>query len=251
MSTELDIVDAEIYEPRIVMPFYIILDLSGSMQGDLPNLEKSLREIIHGVTADFVASDFAMLSIIGFGSGATTLVPLAPTSGMTAPTLHNMGGTNYSAAFAEFHRAFTADRAKLKAQGDRVFRPCVFFLTDGEPGDSWKANFDRDLGYDPGTGQGNKAYPFVVAYGFRQANEAVLRQLAYPDFGEKQGRWFFTTSTDVSTIMKQIVPMIAQSVVSSGQSAQAGAPTIVIPPAAAIAPGATSGLPGLPDELED
>ena len=50
MNTELDIIDAEVEDPRIVMPFYIILDLSGSMAGDFPAMEKELSEIIRGVT---------------------------------------------------------------------------------------------------------------------------------------------------------------------------------------------------------
>ncbi|MFZ1287120.1 MAG: VWA domain-containing protein [Candidatus Phosphoribacter sp.] len=248
MSTEVAVVGTEDRDAKIVMPFYIILDLSGSMVGDFSAMEKALEDIIHGVMADFVASDFAMLSIIGFGSGAHTLVPLGPASDMTAPTLHDMGGTNFSAAFTEFHRSFNADRLRLKNNGDRVFRPCVFFLTDGAPGDSnWHSNFLRDLGYDPRTGQGNKNYPFVVAYGFRDAKEEVMRKLAYPNFGEKQGVWYFTRSTDVATILKAIVPMIANSVVSSGQSVPTGSPSVFVPTPIAIAPGATSGLP---DELE-
>lgn len=246
MNTELDIIDAEVEDPRIVMPFYIILDLSGSMAGDFPAMEKALSEIIHGVMADFVASDFAMLSIIGFGSGAQTLTPLGLASNMKAPNLRGMGGTNYSAAFAEFRQSFDADRRRLYKAGDQVFRPCIFFLTDGEPTDAnWHADFLRDLGYDPRTGSGNAAYPFVVAFGFRDAKEEILRKLAYPNFGEKQGVWYHTKSADISTIMKAIVPMIAQSVVSSGQSVPTGQPAVVMPTPAAIAPGATSGLPDL------
>jgi len=239
---------------KIVMPFYIVLDQSGSMTGDFPALQRALEGVVHAITADFVAADYVMLSIIGFGSQARTLVPLSRAEDITVPTLQNLGGTTYSTAFQEFKRSFEQDRGRLKAEGSRVFRPCMFFLTDGEPTEAdWEGKFQSLLSYDPRTNTGYRAYPFVVAYGFRDANPDTLKKLAYPNFGEKMGRWFLARDTDIESVFADISGQIAMSVVSSGQTAgstaasPAGVPELVLPE---VKPQTPTSLAGLPDELD-
>src|SRR5689334_13720614 len=118
-------------EGQVVMPFYIVCDVSGSMCGDMAELNSGIAGLRDEIMKDPVADDLAMLSIIAFDSAARTVVPLDFPSAMKLEPLKCGGLTNYTSAFQEFHKAFEADRVRLKAEGKKVFRPCVFFLTDG------------------------------------------------------------------------------------------------------------------------
>lgn len=215
---------------QLVMPFYVICDASGSMSGDMAALQAGLEQLKTDIMKDPVVDDLTMLSVIAFGSKAATVVPLAPPSEITMPQLTLMGGTNYGAAFREYHRVFEEDRARLKAEGRQVYRPCVFFLTDGEPQDKdYGQTFRSLLAFDPATNQGNRAFPYVVTFGFRNAPEDVIRGLAYPDFGSTKGKWFLARSSNISELLRSMTKAIGNTVVSSGLSASAGTPQIIPP----------------------
>jgi uncharacterized protein YegL len=224
-------------EGQAVMPFYVICDVSGSMSGDMNALNTGIADLRQEIMKDPVADDLTMLSIIAFDDTARTVVPLDFPTAITLQPLKCGGLTNYTAAFQEFHRAFEADRRRLRGEGKRVFRPCVFFITDGEPTSTDHLQvFQQLFGYDPGTKQGNSAYPYVTLFGFRQATDATMKALAYPNFGEKKGRYFLARqNASVSDLLKAMTGMIATSVLSSSQSAATGTPAFV-PPATDTSP---------------
>jgi uncharacterized protein YegL len=231
-------------EGQLIMPFYIVCDVSGSMYGDMKELNEALQKLRADIMSDPVVDDLTMLSVITFESKAQTVVPLGPPSAITLPTLTAGGGTNYGAAFREYHRAFEADRARLKSEGKKVYRPCVFFLSDGAPGDSdYLQTFRSLLGYTPDTKQGNKAFPYVVTFGFRDAPQQVMQQLAYPDFGSVKGRWFVSRTSKVGELLKSMTGAIGNTVISSGQSASTGN-ALIIPPTMDPAAGAQFGEAG-------
>ncbi|MEV6851588.1 VWA domain-containing protein [Actinoplanes sp. NPDC051411] len=217
-------------EGQLIMPFYIICDVSGSMYGDMKDLNAALNQLRSDIMSDPVVNDLTMLSVITFQSSAQTVVPLGAPSEINLPALSAGGGTNYGAAFREYHRAFEADRARLKAEGKKVYRPCVFFLSDGAPGDrDYLQTFRSLLAYDPQAKTGNKAFPYVVTFGFRDAPQEVMQQLAYPDFGGTRGRWFVSRSSNVGELLKSMTAAIGNTVISSGQSASTGNAMIVKP----------------------
>lgn len=218
---------------QLVMPFYVICDVSPSMSNDMEALNAALVQLKADIMSDPVTDDLTMLSVIAFGGSARTVVPLAPPSEVVLPTLTMINGTTFGSAFKEYHRAFEADRTRLKAEGKMVYRPCVFFLTDGEPGDKmdYLQTFRSLLTYDPETKQGNKAFPYIVTFGFREATEKVMKELAYPDFGPSRGKWFLAHSNNVGELLRSMTNAIGNTVVSSGKSAAAGTPQIVPPEA--------------------
>ncbi|MEU4788867.1 VWA domain-containing protein [Micromonospora tulbaghiae] len=211
-------------EGQVVMPFYIVCDVSGSMCGDMADLNAGVTGLRQEIMKDPVADDLAMLSVIAFDDTARTVMPLNFPSAMELQTLSCGGLTNYTAAFQEFHRAFEADRVRLKSEGKRVFRPCIFFLTDGEPTSRDHLQvFQQLLGYDPVTKQGNPRYPYVTPFGFRGATEESMKALAYPNFGEKKGRYFLAKQgASVPSLLKAISGMIGTSVLSSSLSGTVG-----------------------------
>lgn len=217
---------------KLIMPFYIICDASGSMKDDLPQLQSDLSTLVNQIGSDAVVNDTTMISIIAFGTTARTLVPLSPAVRVEVPNLTLLGLTNFSAALNEYADASEADYARLKQQGNRVFRPCVFFLTDGratDPG-KWEDVFDQRIVNAPINKEGKRRYPYVVAYGFRQADEAQLKKLAYPNFGEKLGTWFHSHSNQVTDLLTSMIGAIGKSIIASGKSIETGQPDFVPPP---------------------
>ena len=218
-------------EGQVVMPFYIICDVSGSMCGDMVALNQGVADLQKEIMQDPVADDLVMLSVISFDDTARTVVPLDFPTAIKLKPLTCGGLTNYTAAFREFHRAFEADRTRLRGEGKKVFRPCVFFLSDGEPTvNDYQQVFKQLFGYDPATKQGNKAYPYVTPFGFRDATAATMEAIAYPDFGEKKGRYFLAKQgASVAQLLKEMTGVIANSVLSSGRSVGSGSAQFVPP----------------------
>jgi uncharacterized protein YegL len=222
---------SEAAEGQVVMPFYILCDVSGSMWVDIPALNAGIAQLQQDIMRDPVVDDLAMVSVITFADTARTVVPLSFPSQIQMPTLVSGGLTNFGPAFREFHRAFEVDRVRLKSEGKRIFRPCVFFLTDGEPTDGDYAQvFASLLGYDPAVKQGNPRYPYVTAFGFREATAETMATVTYPTFGDKRGRYFLARDgAAVSDILREIAGAIATSVVGSALSAGSGMPQYVPP----------------------
>jgi len=214
---------------QIVMPFYILCDISGSMAPDLHELTNGLNALHRGLLAEPLINDLVMMSVITFNDSARTVAPLAAPEDMTVPTLPTpVGLTNYSAAFREYHQAFEADRARLKGEGKRVYRPCVYFLTDGEPTDqNFLQTFQTLL-----THHNNPAYPYICVFGFRDAQRATMEALAHADTGgpHKRGRWFVAErGQSVSQTLTALVGVIGKSILQSAQSASSGVPEVTLP----------------------
>jgi uncharacterized protein YegL len=225
-------------EGQMVMPFYLICDVSYSMINDMPALNDGVQRLRRSIVAEPMVDDVAHIAVMTFSDTAKVIMPLSQMSETPVPPLSVEGGTFYGEAFRELARVIPADAAALKAQGYRVFRPCAFFLTDGEPldGDYWET-FKSALTYNGVTGAGMKQYPVFIPFGFRDAPEDVLKKLAYPP---ERGRWYHIKSHDIGQVIKLILDVIMKTVVSSGQSTSTGKPALIHPPASS-APGVTQG----------
>ncbi|WP_116282090.1 vWA domain-containing protein [Subtercola boreus] len=212
-------------EGQLVMPFYIIADTSGSMAGDLDALHQAVRDLIDELRRDPQTDDVAMLSVITFGTSAGVDVPLSRLSAIeSVPPFVLKGGTDFSAAWKTFAVTVEQDYASIKAANGSMFRPCVFFLTDGEPADraTFRQTFQGLQGKDV-----TPRWPYVMAFGFRNAKEDVLKQLAYPDFGEKRGRWFLSDGRDASAVLQEIRQTWGATILQSTMTASSPSPSIV------------------------
>jgi uncharacterized protein YegL len=210
------------------MPFYLLCDVSGSMTGDMGALNDGVRRLWQAILEEPVVYDVAQVSIMSFSNTGRVLTPMGQVSMGSVPTLGfhpGEGGTDYSAAFTALAQAIRVDAAALRAKGYKVYRPCAFFLTDGEPGDlDWPQTFTTQLTYDQETGVGMRSHPIFVPFGFRDASEQVLRQLAYP---RDRGKWYHAKTNDVSQALKGILEIIMNTVVNSANSAGTNKPTII------------------------
>lgn len=217
---------------QMVMPFYIICDVSGSMTGDMPALNDGLRRLHRAIVAEPEVDDVAQLCVMTFSDAAQVVVPMGQMSaGQQMPTLTVQGGTNYGAAFRELARTIERDTAELKRQRYKVFRPCAFFLSDGAPLDrDWHQTFTSTLTYNQQTGQGMKGHPLFVPFGFRDAKEADLKRLAYPP---EKGKWYHSKSHQIEETLKGIIGIIMKTVITAGKTPATGQPAVPLqqPPA--------------------
>ena len=221
---------ADVEQGQLVMPFYLICDVSGSMSRDMRALNDGVRRLRRAIVAEPVVDDVAQVCVMSFSDTAKVVMPMGQMSEQEIPEFRVEGGTNYGEAFRTLAQAIGQDTTRLRSDGYKVYRPCAFFLTDGLPGDrDWHQTFTNTLTYDRQTGRGMKAHPIFVPFGFREAHEDVLRQLAYP---KERGKWYHTKTTDVDQALKGILEIIMNTVVTSGQTAGAGQPAITQQPPA-------------------
>jgi uncharacterized protein YegL len=228
---------------QIVMPFYLMCDVSLSMTSDMNGLNDGLQRLRRAILAEPLANDVAYIAIATFSDIAKVVMPLERMSEQQVPTLSPQSGTNYGSAFRLLAQSIAQDTADLKARGLRVYRPCVFFLTDGEPQDrDWHQTFTSTLTYDSGTKVGMKGHPVFVPFGFRQAPEDVLKKLAYP---QGKGKWYHAKNASVEEALNGMLGIIMQTVVTSSRTAGSAQPAVV-----PLAPPPNSGIIyGDPDDF--
>lgn len=164
--------------PReLVFPVYIACDESAPManNGGIDVINTSLPELHATLAADPLGNEVTRLSVVAFAKDAEVLVPLAHAADIDEmPAVRASGPCNYGAAFRMLKALIKQDIAALVADGYRVRRPMVFFITGGEPTDSdWRDSHSKLTDRDS-----NQHYPICCAYGVDGANPETIKQLA-------------------------------------------------------------------------
>ena len=203
-----------------ILPFYLVCDESGSMSGDpLDAINDSLPKIHTEIGSNPVVADKTKFALIGFSDYAEVVLPLSDLSVITSiPGLTVKGGTNYSSAFDLLYDTIAEDVKQLKANGDQVYRPAVFFLSDGQPGDNWEGSYKRLI--DPGWAP----HPNILAFGFGDVDATTLQHVATV-------RAFIANGTmGPDEALREFAQSLIQSIVNSGSKpAQDGALTLAVP----------------------
>lgn len=215
-----------------IMPFYVVCDVSGSMQNDIDALNDALNDLHKEIKSNPIVDDLSQLSVLAFSNDCDVVQPLSPAHAIQSiPKLSIAGGTYYGNAFRKIKSTIRADKKNILAQGINYYRPCVFFLTDGEPLDSDFAEvFKECFAYDEETQSGNKSFPYFLPFGFRDAKRDVLEQLRYPNFGKKQGAYYMARDRNgVAEALKAMTGIIGRTMLSSTEAgADAGEPRMEI-----------------------
>lgn len=158
-----------------ILPFYIVCDESKSMEGSrLDMVNKMLPQLWSDLRRSPALSDRVRVSIISFSEDAQDLVELADLAEVEQiPGLSPRTCTNYGVAFSHLHQTIERDVETLKASGQKVHRPVVFFLTDGAPNDpGWEAHYDALV---------DQAFPYhpnVISFGIGEADAGVIEKVA-------------------------------------------------------------------------
>lgn len=210
-----------------VMPFYLVCDVSGSMRQDMYDLNEGLGRLRTAILADPVVHDMVQICVMSFSDDAKVLMPIEAMRAATAVSFSAEGGTNYGSAFRQLATVIKQDTRNLTDRGHKCYRPCTFFVTDGAPADAdWHQTFCATLTYSDDW----STSPIFVPFGFRDAPEPVLRQLAYPP---ADGKWYHARATPPGQALRGILNVIIQTVIASGLGAAEGRPDVVpqLPPA--------------------
>ena len=200
-----------------LLVFYIVCDESGSMgpNGGVDTINRSLPELHQTLAEDPLVIDKTRISIIAFSNDADITLPLTQAAEVDAlPGVTAGGGTNYGAAFSTLEAAITSDVDALKADGYRVYRPCVFFMSDGQPTDKrWEDQYESLMRHP--------YCPHILAFGVEQAKPDTLRKIA------TLKAYMAADGVAAGPALASIMSSIGQTVVAS--ASQAGG-QIVIPP---------------------
>ena len=200
-----------------ILPVYILIDVSVSMQGEpIAAANDIVPALIDACRQYRTLADVLRFSLVTFSDEAKTLVPMASYDESSIPTLQVEGGTSYGKGFAEVRRRIDIDVASLKSDGYEVFRPSVFFITDGDPTDKEP---ERKAAWEDLTDPDRRTHPNVVTFGVGgQVSAESLKQ-----YVSHRGKAFVSRSgADAAASLKAIMEMFITSVVASANDASAG-----------------------------
>lgn len=196
-----------------ILPIYFVADESASMSHLVGELNQGLVSLQDALQRESFAAAKVRFSVIGFSDDAFTY--LEPADLRTAPHLPELtsrGRTSYCAAFQELIYRISVDVPRLKSYGFSVFRPAVFFLTDGAPTDQddWRA-VRTELLSQP-------AAPNILSFGIGDANPAIVHEIATrPEFALMAAH-----GVDTGVAITEFVASLTQSVISSGNAVASG-----------------------------
>jgi uncharacterized protein YegL len=200
-----------------VLPFYILCDESGSMDanGGIDAVNRGLPELHATIAGDPLVSDKCRIGLITFSDIAEELLPLSNLSDVQAmPGCAAKGMTNYGEAFNLLRVVISRDIANMKSQGIQVYRPAVFFITDGEPTDDWESNHraltDKNV---------NPQAPHIIAFGVAGANPAVIGKIG------TKAAFIANQGVDPGNALKEILKSLTNTIVNSSSSSS---PTLIV-----------------------
>jgi len=169
-------------------------------------------------------NDRLRLSVIIFSDTAESIVNMVEAAGFNGvPDFDAMGDTSYSSAFKCVKKEIEKACHLLKTDVNvGVYRPTVFFFTDGEPNDS---NADRNSTWNDLTSLDFTYRPNFFTFGIGEAKKDIIKDYK----SGKNGMVFVQKeSSNVADAIKEIIPTLVQSIVSS--QIRAGSGGIIIDP---------------------
>lgn len=202
-----------------VLPFYLVCDESASMSGEpIDSINTALPELHNEIGSNPVVADKTQFAIIGFSDDAQVLQPLADLSLVSQlPVLGPRGSTSFGEAFRVLKETIDQDVARLKSEGSLVYRPVVFFLTDGYPTDAWDAEYNALI--DPSY----KYHPNIVAFGIGDADASTISAVA-------TFRAFMSDGTmSPAQALQEFAKALTKSIVKSGSTASDEGMTLQTP----------------------
>ncbi|MER7817851.1 VWA domain-containing protein [Streptomyces sp. NPDC096153] len=191
-----------------ILPFYMVCDESGSMAGGgVDAINKALPDLHHEISTNPSVADKTRFALIGFSTQASVLQPLADLSELTQlPSLSAGGVTSFGAAFRLLKKTIEQDVSDLKADGHDVYRPVVFFLSDGIPTDKgWRTDLKELNAF--------RYAPKIIAFGISDAEVSTITEVA-------NFKAFIQQDDSVSPAMalREFASSITRSIVSSATS---------------------------------
>ncbi|MCH0564488.1 MULTISPECIES: hypothetical protein [unclassified Streptomyces] len=201
-----------------LLPVYVLADESGSMASYVGDLNEGMKSLHVALLGEPMAAAKVRFSVLGFSNSVVEHLVLADLrSENELPRLSAGGGTNYDAAFAALLERIPQDVQTLKAQGYKVLRPAVFFLSDGQPtcGEEWRQTHGRLIDRKV-TG----AAPNVIAFGIGGARAETILAVAT----EHKFAFISIPGAQLGDAIAKFFTALTKSVVESASAMAAGQP---------------------------
>ncbi|MFE1507028.1 VWA domain-containing protein [Streptomyces sp. NPDC058726] len=191
-----------------LLPFYMVCDESGSMAGGgVDAINAALPALHQEISTNPSVADKTRFALIGFSTQASVLQPLADLSELTQlPSLSAGGVTSFGAAFRLLKDTIEKDVAALKGEGHDVYRPVVFFLSDGIPTDEgWRTALNELNAF--------RYAPKIIAFGINDADTATITEVAnFKAFIQQND------SISPAVALREFASSLTRSIVSSATS---------------------------------
>ena len=162
---------------NFVCPLYIVCDKSSPMgqSGFIAAMNQAITEVHAALAGDPMGFDHVRLSIIAFSDKTEVLLPLCQVTEVAdMPRVTESGLTNYGTVFELLQSTIEKDVNRMKGEGFRVYRPLVFFMSNGEPLDDWEGAYACLTNHT--------FRPQLMSFGFEYADAAILTKIATMGF---------------------------------------------------------------------
>lgn len=209
-----------------VLPIYFIGDESHSMEGEpISQLNDALSKLRDAAAKSPVVGEKARFGIVTFAGDALCRLELGPlTDDMEIPTLAcRDGGTSYRSVFLDLRDRLPADVATLKADGYKVRRPLVFFLSDGQPTDHPESVWSGPL--EELKSSSFREHPHILAFGIGDAQGDTIRTVASaPNYA-----WIQADGTSAANAIAEFGASLVESISKSAEALARGSEDIEVP----------------------
>jgi uncharacterized protein YegL len=126
------------------LPVYILLDTSGSMNGEpIEAVKNGVQVMISSLRQNPQAIETAFLSVITFDSVATQVIPLTDLASFQMVDIRATGTTALGDALRLVADKINNEVAKTTTEQKGDWKPLVFIMTDGIPTDDWQRGLDE------------------------------------------------------------------------------------------------------------
>jgi hypothetical protein len=218
----------------LALAFYLLVDVSYSMDGaPLDAVNRILPEVVDTIEESPTLGDVVRFGALDFADEARTVLPLGDLRDVKAiPQFTARGGTSYAAAFRQLRQEIESDLAQLRREGFKVYRPAVFFVTDGAPTDAVP---ELRAAFAELTDPVFRGRPNIIPFGVTpELPKSVLDPWVYPkqgDSGMPMRSYVYGGSGDAATAIRQIAEVLISSIVASANSVNdAGTAGGFVPP---------------------
>lgn len=150
------------------LPVILLLDVSGSMQGDkIANLNQAVEKMIETFVEEEKMETEIHVSVITFGNNVNLHLPLTKASQVKWQDLSASGSTPMGVAL-RMAKDMIEDRQVIPS---RAYRPTLVLVSDGMPDSGWEGPLNDIVSQ----GRSSKCDRMAMAIG-HDANEAVLKK---------------------------------------------------------------------------
>lgn len=209
-----------------VVPIYFVGDESYSMEGaPIEQLKEALSSLRDAAAESPAIGERSRFGILTFAGDALCRLELCKLSDdMTMPNVAcRNGGTSYRSVFEDLRMRLPGDVATLKADGYKVRRPLVFFLSDGQPTDqpatAWQTALS-ELKSDS-----FKEHPHILSFGIGEAQGDTIREVA----SAPQYAWLQASGTSPAGAIAEFGASLIESISKSAEALARGSDQIHVP----------------------